>query len=144
APAGATAAGSGGLPGGGQGAPGPFGAPGAPAVPYAPVTPQAPAARTTDVAGPGAAGVGGAVRTDAPANGGLPVGAEIPGLPGAVVVPRPVLPRMYELSGSPTVDHGTAALPDNGPGGGPDGEPGTPRVLPRRARNVVRGAEEQQ
>ncbi|MFJ9445436.1 sensor histidine kinase [Kitasatospora sp. NPDC101235] len=144
APAGATAAGSGGLPVGGQGAPGPFGAPGAPAVPYAPVTPQAPAARTTDVAGPGAAGVGGAVRADAPANGGLPVGAEIPGLPGAVVVPRPVLPRMYELSGSPTVDHGATALPGNGPGGGPGGEPSTPQVLPRRVRNVVRGAEEQQ
>ncbi|MBO1417066.1 sensor histidine kinase KdpD [Streptomyces sp. FH025] len=34
---------------------------------------------------------------DGPANGGLPVGAEIPGLPGAVVLPRPALPRPYDL-----------------------------------------------
>ncbi|MEV7023151.1 ATP-binding protein [Kitasatospora sp. NPDC093558] len=31
-----------------------------------------------------------------PANGGLVVGASIPGLPGAVVVPRPVYPRPYD------------------------------------------------
>lgn len=31
-----------------------------------------------------------------PANGGLTVGASIPGLPGAVVVPRPVYPRPYD------------------------------------------------
>ncbi|MGW4891913.1 ATP-binding protein [Kitasatospora sp. NPDC004240] len=33
------------------------------------------------------------------AGGGLPVGAEIPGLPGAVVVPRPALPQPYEVPG---------------------------------------------
>ncbi|MBV6697295.1 ATP-binding protein [Kitasatospora aureofaciens] len=31
-----------------------------------------------------------------PANGGLPAGSPIPGLPGAVVVPRPALPRRYD------------------------------------------------
>ncbi|MGW3228226.1 sensor histidine kinase [Kitasatospora sp. NPDC001095] len=94
-PSGATAVGTGGRRDGGQAAPGPFGAPGAPAVPYA-----------TDGGGTGAVDV---VRADAPDNGGLPVGAEIPGLPGAVVVPRPVPPRMYDLSGGPTVGHGATA-----------------------------------
>ncbi|RKT11563.1 signal transduction histidine kinase [Streptomyces sp. 1114.5] len=56
---------------------------------------------------------GGAVT---PVNGGLPVGAQIPGLPGAVVVPRPSLPRPYDLPGD--------ASPD-GPvdGGLPEGSP---------------------
>ncbi|MFG2905685.1 sensor histidine kinase [Kitasatospora sp. NPDC048286] len=88
-PSGATAVGTGGRPDGGQGAPGPFGAP------YA-----------TDGGGTAAVDV---VRADAPDNGGPPVGAEIPGLPGAVVVPRPVPPRMYDLSGGPTVGHGATA-----------------------------------
>lgn len=90
--------GLGGLPGGIQEAPGPFGPPGAPAVRYAAQDPR-----------PGSAGPGGAAdagRVDAPpAYGRLAVGAEIPGLPGAVVVPRPVPPRMYDLSGSPAGDH---------------------------------------
>jgi hypothetical protein len=37
----------------------------------------------------------------APSSGGLPVGAQIPGLPGAVVVPRPALPRPYALPTDP-------------------------------------------
>ncbi|MET8539826.1 ATP-binding protein [Kitasatospora sp. NPDC004799] len=89
---------------GGQGGPSPFGAPGAPAVPYG-------------EAGAGAAGAGAAVRAervDAPVNGGLAVGAEIPGLPGAVVVPRPVLPRMYDLSGSPAGDGPPVGAPGTG------------------------------
>ncbi|MFJ7905868.1 sensor histidine kinase [Kitasatospora sp. NPDC096204] len=114
-PSGVTAVGTGGRPDGGQGAPGPFGAPGAPAVPYA-----------TDGNGSGAVDV---VRADAPDNGGLPAGAEIPGLPGAVVVPRPVPPRMYDLSSSPTVGHGattpvhgalpTPSVPPRAPGEAP-------------------------
>ncbi|WP_051824769.1 sensor histidine kinase [Kitasatospora aureofaciens] len=45
-------------------------------------------------------GTGGA----APENAGLPVGAEIPGLPGAVVVPRPALPRPYDLPTDPAAE----------------------------------------
>ncbi|HJD81567.1 ATP-binding protein [Kitasatospora aureofaciens] len=45
-------------------------------------------------------GTGGA----APENAGLPVGAEIPGLPGAVVVPRPALPRPYDLPTDPSAE----------------------------------------
>ncbi|MET9179597.1 ATP-binding protein [Kitasatospora aureofaciens] len=45
-------------------------------------------------------GTGGA----APENAGLPVGAEIPGLPGAVVVPRPALPRPYDLPTDPSTE----------------------------------------
>ncbi|MGW1173221.1 sensor histidine kinase [Kitasatospora sp. NPDC002543] len=126
-PAGAVAGGLPGLSAGSPGAPGPFGAPGAPAVPYGADGP-ADVDDVADVAGAGglggtgglgeagagATGLGGAgeaLRAEAPANGGLAVGAEIPGLPGAVVVPRPVLPRMYDLSGSPSADHGTTGLP---------------------------------
>ncbi|MEU1282750.1 ATP-binding protein [Kitasatospora sp. NPDC005856] len=147
-PSGAADGGLGGPLDGIQGAPGPFGAPGAPAVLYAAHDPR------TGSAGPG--GAAGAGRVDAPpAYGGLAVGAEIPGLPGAVVVPRPVLPRMYDLSGSPAGSHAAGPPtggpvvrstgrqdngPDNGPDGEPDGEPDAPRVLPRRALDAGTGA----
>ncbi|MFE4358878.1 ATP-binding protein [Kitasatospora sp. NPDC056800] len=126
-PPGATAAGHGGLPDGSQAAPGPFGTPGAPAVPYG--ADGAGAAAGTG-AGTGAAGVGGA---EAPANGGLAVGAEIPGLPGAVVVPRPVLPRMYDLSGSPAVDQ---RRPAPRPDDGSDSAPHAQAAVPQRARDA--------
>ncbi|MFD4657635.1 sensor histidine kinase [Kitasatospora sp. NPDC058444] len=128
--------GHGGLLSGIQGAPGPFGAPVAPAVRYAAHDPR------TGAAGPGsAADAADAGRVDAPpAYGGLPVGAEIPGLPGAVVVPRPVLPRMYDLSGGPAGNHpagppagGPVAHPAGHQDNGPDGGPYAPRVLPQRA-----------
>ncbi|MER7668398.1 ATP-binding protein [Kitasatospora sp. NPDC096128] len=50
-------------------------------------------------------------------NAGLPVGAEIPGLPGAVVVPRPVLPRPYDLPTGPSAE--LAAQLDPGAGSAP-------------------------
>ncbi|MFE7595442.1 hypothetical protein ACFU6K_39190, partial [Kitasatospora sp. NPDC057512] len=108
-------------------APGPFGAPGAPAVPYG-----ADGAGTGvgTGSGAGAPGDGGA---EAPANGGLAVGAEIPGLPGAVVVPRPVLPRMYDLSGSPTVGRHLPAPP---PDDGSDGAPQARAAVPQRVRDT--------
>ncbi|WP_262985979.1 sensor histidine kinase, partial [Streptomyces sp. CBMA123] len=40
----------------------------------------------------------------APDDSGLPVGAEIPGLPGAVVVPRPAMPRPYDLPTGPSAE----------------------------------------
>ncbi|MFF4382805.1 sensor histidine kinase [Kitasatospora sp. NPDC001547] len=126
--------GVGGLPGGGQGAPGPFGAPGAPAVPY--TADGAGAGAGTGAVGTGAVGDGGAVRAEAPVNGGLAVGAEIPGLPGAVVVPRPVLPRVYDLSGGPAVGGRAAGTP----GDGPDGRPRALPVLPQRAPDAGPGA----
>ncbi|MFB7909735.1 ATP-binding protein [Kitasatospora sp. NPDC056076] len=59
-------------------------------------------------------------------NAGLTVGAEIPGLPGAVVVPRPVLPRPYDLPTGPSaelaaqlaaqLDPGAGATPGHGDG----------------------------
>ncbi|MFD7584878.1 sensor histidine kinase [Kitasatospora sp. NPDC059811] len=73
-----------------------------------------------------------------PANGGLPVGAEIPGLPGAVVVPRPVFPRPYEVPsdippGGPPADGcaadvpaGTTTGPTTGPFDGATAEPPAP------------------
>ncbi|MEV7599301.1 ATP-binding protein [Kitasatospora sp. NPDC089797] len=48
-----------------------------------------------------------------PDNAGLPIGAEIPGLPGAVVVPRPVLPRPYDLPTGPSAELAAGLL---GPG----------------------------
>ncbi|MFI5643571.1 ATP-binding protein [Kitasatospora sp. NPDC051705] len=94
----------------------------------------------------------------APANGGLPVGAEIPGLPGAVVVPRPAMPRPYDLpGGEPATGPDTAVEPAGPPFDGvgsdrgtptheraeeaplehgPDGELRTPRILPQRVRNA--------
>ncbi|MFF2541847.1 sensor histidine kinase [Kitasatospora sp. NPDC058063] len=152
-PSDAAAEGLGGPLGGVQQAPGPFGLPGAPPVSCATDGPRTDAAGLGDVTGvagvPGVAGVAGAVRADAPpANGGLAVGAEIPGLPGAVVVPRPVLPRMYDLSGSPTGGHpaglpavsradgpgtGPGTDPKDGTGDGPDRGPRAPRIPPRRA-----------
>ncbi|MEV7777163.1 ATP-binding protein [Kitasatospora sp. NPDC088351] len=96
-----------------------------------------------------------------PANGGLPVGSPIPGLPGAVVVPRPVLPRPYDgltdepaagLPGGPPPDGRHDDLPTSHPADrrtpshrrapeapvehGPDGELRTPRILPQRVRNA--------
>ncbi|MEU4118581.1 ATP-binding protein [Kitasatospora sp. NPDC028055] len=61
-------------------------------------------------------------------NAGLPVGAEIPGLPGAVVVPRPVLPRPYDLPTGPSAELAAqldaGAGPGAGAGAGPvDGPP---------------------
>ncbi|MFE4512856.1 sensor histidine kinase [Kitasatospora sp. NPDC056783] len=90
-------------------------------------------------------GTGGA--GTAPVNGGLPVGARIPGLPGAVVVPRPVPPRMYDLSAGPGggvggSGHGggvgaAPAGPPTGPaagiGGGPDGHSPPAREHPRES-----------
>ncbi|MEV6973115.1 ATP-binding protein [Kitasatospora sp. NPDC093806] len=108
--------------------------------------------------------MGGSRSEDDPTvNGGLPVGSPIPGLPGAVVVPRPALPRPYdESAGGPGPDGAlAAAAADGGPAGaeaevssdgsgtpthqraeeapldhGPDGELRTPRVLPQRVRNA--------
>ncbi|MFJ6619111.1 sensor histidine kinase [Kitasatospora sp. NPDC091335] len=130
APGGATGGGFGALLGGGQGAPGSFGTAGAPAVPYAAAPPEAPAVHAPDGAGPGTAGSGdalaGSASTAAAGRGGLPVGALIPGLPGAVVVPRPVLPRRYELPTGPASAPGPGS--DGGPGndlaGAPAGVPG--------------------
>ncbi|WP_406206274.1 ATP-binding protein [Kitasatospora sp. NBC_01560] len=58
-------------------------------------------------------------------NGGLAVGAEIPGLPGAVVVPRPALPRPYDAAGDPAVLTGGAAGLAPAGAGAPTGT-GTP------------------
>ncbi|MFI2606642.1 sensor histidine kinase [Kitasatospora sp. NPDC018619] len=132
-------AGGGPVPGGGGGAgadglgrgpaaPGPFGAPGAPAVPYGAGGAAGPGGAGADGTGGatdggtggatdgGGGGKGAGGQAGAPADGGLAVGAEIPGLPGAVVVPRPVPPRMYDLSGGPAGGRGTAAPPAEGRG----------------------------
>ncbi|MFE6747691.1 ATP-binding protein [Kitasatospora purpeofusca] len=110
---------------------------------------------------------GGARDEDDPTvNGGLSVGSSIPGLPGAVVVARPAMPRPYGEQGdepgpdgSPTVGDGPAATAlaalaaataaseaaaapthqraeEAAPEHGPDGELRTPRVLPQRVRNA--------
>ncbi|MDH6707645.1 signal transduction histidine kinase [Kitasatospora sp. MAA19] len=105
----------GGLLGGGPGAPVPGAAPGAAdgagasSVPGVPGVPAGP--RVGDGAGDGGVITGELLAqyslgaAPAPTNGGLPVGAEIPGLPGAVVVPRPVLPQPYDLPvGEPSAD----------------------------------------
>ncbi|WP_305067986.1 ATP-binding protein [Kitasatospora sp. A2-31] len=62
-------------------------------------------------------------------NGGLSVGASIPGLPGAVVVPRPAMPRPYEMGEAPP--SGTAAGgTQTGFAHGPDGAEGAPTGTP--------------
>ncbi|MFD0397509.1 ATP-binding protein [Kitasatospora sp. NPDC127121] len=146
----------GGLIGTGPGAPAPGAEPGAPGGPGAGgvasglVVPGVPG-------GPGVPGAGGSGviigellaqypldggpaegAAPGPANGGLPVGAEIPGLPGAVVVPRPVFPRPYEVPsdippGGPPADGraadvpaGTTAGPTTGPFDGATAEPPAP------------------
>ncbi|MFH9348929.1 sensor histidine kinase [Kitasatospora sp. NPDC017646] len=58
----------------------------------------------------------------APDDAALPVGAEIPGLPGAVVVPRPALPRPYDLPTDPSTDLVAGLVPGLVPG--PAGEVG--------------------
>ncbi|MQS14995.1 hypothetical protein F7Q99_22705 [Streptomyces kaniharaensis] len=63
--------------------------------------------------------VGGGQDGGAPANGGLTVGSTIPGLPGAVVVPRPVLPRPYDDLAEDLAENPTERL------GGSDGTEGT-------------------
>ncbi|MFI6444050.1 sensor histidine kinase [Kitasatospora sp. NPDC050543] len=90
-------------------------------------------------------------------NGGLPVGASIPGLPGAVVVPRPAAPPSFDTPTAPDADADAAtgdadAPPAPAPSPAPtherarevtmaeeqdhDGELRTPRVLPQRIRNA--------
>ncbi|GAA2819094.1 ATP-binding protein [Kitasatospora sp. CM 4170] len=77
-------------------------------------------------------------------NGGLPVGASIPGLPGAVVVPRPAMPRPYDTplgeapaAGAPAIGTPAAGtLAAGGPAGlagGPAGAPGSPNDADARA-----------
>ncbi|MBV2156389.1 ATP-binding protein [Kitasatospora sp. SUK 42] len=66
----------------------------------------------TDTAGP-----------NGPAGGGLPVGAEIPGLPGAVVLPRPALPRPYELPNGPGDPLDPAGAPAGPMADGPLADP---------------------
>ncbi|MFD8702110.1 sensor histidine kinase [Kitasatospora sp. NPDC059648] len=72
----------------------------------------------------------GGVDGAAPGNAGLPVGAEIPGLPGAVVVPRPVLPRPYDLQADPSAEGVAGLAPEftpeaaSGPVPGPAGDVG--------------------
>ncbi|MFD7447531.1 ATP-binding protein [Kitasatospora sp. NPDC059827] len=51
-------------------------------------------------------------------NAGLTVGAEIPGLPGAVVVPRPVLPRPYDLPTGPSAELAAQLAAQLDPGAG--------------------------
>ncbi|MED7952443.1 sensor histidine kinase [Streptomyces sp. BE303] len=89
--------------------------------------------------------MGGARGENDPAvNGGLQVGAQIPGLPGAVVVPRPVLPLPYEeqQAGDPAAgpsagpagpwENGSAETPgagsDRGDGSGSHALPAAPRT----------------
>ncbi|MGW2251607.1 sensor histidine kinase [Kitasatospora sp. NPDC001660] len=152
----------------------------APVVPEAPALPPAPPVPAAPPVVSAAGGSGSVIsellaqypvdggRDDAqaapPANGGLPVGSSIPGLPGAVVVPRPVYPRPYDdmaenlaenLGGvggrgdggsAVETDLGTVTADRTAPTHeraeetplerGADGELRTPRVLPQRVRNA--------
>ncbi|MFI9327026.1 sensor histidine kinase [Kitasatospora sp. NPDC052868] len=78
---------------------------------------------------------GGPAGGGAPAHNGLPVGSPIPGIPGAVVVPRPA-PRMpYDTPGG-----GLNPGPDSGPNSGLyDGSGGAPGVGPAERRTAAPG-----
>ncbi|WP_395293620.1 sensor histidine kinase [Kitasatospora hibisci] len=68
-------------------------------------------------------------------NGGLPVGASIPGLPGAVVVPRPAMPRPYEMPLGAAPEAGApAGAAQAGFARGPDGAVGAPAGSPADGR----------
>ncbi|MGW3043404.1 ATP-binding protein [Kitasatospora sp. NPDC001159] len=94
----------------GGGSADPTDGPSAPPVPSAPSAPSAPEGLVAAAPGEPDGGViigellgrQGGEDGAAPSDGGLLVGAEIPGLPGAVVVPRPALPRPYDLPTDPS------------------------------------------
>ncbi len=75
---------------------------------------------------------------DAAVNGGLPVGATIPGLPGAVVVARPTLPRPYdEATAEPGPDGARPTVAVDGTVDGTAGGPGTEASAPASAAAVT-------
>ncbi|MFD5468313.1 sensor histidine kinase [Kitasatospora sp. NPDC127059] len=89
-----------------------------------------------------------------PDDAGLPVGAQIPGLPGAVVVPRPALPRPYDLPTGPSAElaaqlgavHGSdGALASDGADGADgalasDGADGSPAAHASHASRASNGS----